>query len=63
MRELGADGHELRLAVNHEPLDFADPEPTRGYNGVSAYRRSKCGPAGTGVSVNVPHPATTWTRR
>ncbi|MFF4042855.1 SDR family NAD(P)-dependent oxidoreductase [Streptomyces sp. NPDC001816] len=98
-RELSADGHELRLAVNYlapvaltrallpvlranpparivnvgsagqEPLDFADPELTRGYSGVSAYCRSKFALAahtfalaeelaGTGVSVNVLHPAT-----
>ncbi|MFE9448241.1 SDR family NAD(P)-dependent oxidoreductase [Streptomyces sp. NPDC006739] len=98
-RELSADGHELRLAVNYlapvaltrallpvlradtpsrivnvgsagqEPLDFADPELTRGYSGVSAYCRSKFALAahtftlaeelaGSGVSVNVLHPAT-----
>jgi NAD(P)-dependent dehydrogenase (short-subunit alcohol dehydrogenase family) len=98
-RELSADGHELRLAVNYlapvaltrellpalragvpsrivnvgsvgqEPLDFDDPELTRGYSGVSAYCRSKFALAahtfalaeelaGTGVSVNVLHPAT-----
>ena len=98
-RELSADGHELRLAVNYlapvtltrallpvlranrparivnvgsagqEPLDFADPELTHGYSGVSAYCRSKFALAahtfalaeelsGTGVSVNVLHPAT-----
>ncbi|GHI03140.1 3-oxoacyl-ACP reductase [Streptomyces cellostaticus] len=98
-RELSADGHELRLAVNYlapvtltrallpvlrahpparivnvgsagqEPLDFADPELTRGYSGVSAYCRSKFALAahtftlaeelaGTGVAVNVLHPAT-----
>ncbi|GAB2713085.1 SDR family NAD(P)-dependent oxidoreductase [Streptomyces bullii] len=98
-RELGADGHELRLAVNYlapvvltrallpvlranaparvvnvgsagqEPLDFDDPELARGYSGVSAYCRSKFALAahtfalagelaGTGVSVNVLHPAT-----
>ncbi len=98
-REVGADGHELRLAVNYlapvaltrallpvlranaparivnvgsvgqEPLDFADPELTRGYSGVSAYCRSKFALAahtfalaeelrGSGVSVNVLHPAT-----
>lgn len=98
-RELSADGHELRLAVNYlapvaltrallpalragapsrivnvgsvgqEPLDFDDPELTRGYGGVSAYCRSKFALAahtfalaeelaGTGVSVNVLHPAT-----
>ncbi|KUO19401.1 SDR family NAD(P)-dependent oxidoreductase [Streptomyces dysideae] len=98
-RELSADGHELRLAVNYlapvvltrallpvlranaparivnvgsagqEPLDFDDPELTRGYSGVSAYCRGKFALAvhtfalaeelaGTGVSVNVLHPAT-----
>jgi len=98
-RELSADGHELRLAVNYlapvaltrallpvlrasapsrivnvgsvgqEPLDFDDPELTRGYSGFSAYCRSKFALAahtfalaeelsGTGVSVNVLHPAT-----
>ncbi|WP_461076884.1 SDR family NAD(P)-dependent oxidoreductase [Streptomyces deserti] len=98
-RELSADGHELRLAVNYltpvvltrallpvlranaparivnvgsagqEPLDFDDPELSRGYRGVSAYCRSKFALAahtfalageleGTGVSVNVLHPAT-----
>ncbi|MGN9757657.1 SDR family NAD(P)-dependent oxidoreductase [Streptomyces sp. SD31] len=98
-RELSADGHELRLAVNYlapvaltrallpvlranaparvvnvgsagqEPLDFDDPELTRGYSGVSAYCRSKFALAahtftlaeelaGTGISVNVLHPAT-----
>ncbi|MFF7971356.1 SDR family NAD(P)-dependent oxidoreductase [Streptomyces sp. NPDC007905] len=98
-RELSADGHELRLAVNYlapvaltrallpvlranpparivnvgsagqEPLDFADPELMRGYSGVSAYCRGKFALAahtftlaeelaGTGVAVNVLHPAT-----
>ncbi|MER6710470.1 SDR family NAD(P)-dependent oxidoreductase [Streptomyces sp. NPDC006386] len=98
-RELSADGHELRLAVNYlapvvltrallpvlranaparivnvgsagqEPLVFEDPEFSRGYDGVSAYCRSKFALAahtfalaeeldGTGVSVNVLHPAT-----
>jgi NAD(P)-dependent dehydrogenase (short-subunit alcohol dehydrogenase family) len=98
-RELSADGHELRLAVNYlapvvltrallpvlranaparivnvgsvgqEPLAFDDPELARGYSGVSAYCRSKLALAahtfalaeeldGTGVSVNVLHPAT-----
>ncbi|MET8772908.1 SDR family NAD(P)-dependent oxidoreductase [Streptomyces sp. NPDC004658] len=98
-RELSADGHELRLAVNYlapvvltrallpvlranaparivnvgsagqEPVDFADPELTRGYSGISAYCRSKFALAaytftlaeelaGSGVSVNVLHPAT-----
>ncbi|CAM5728032.1 SDR family NAD(P)-dependent oxidoreductase [Streptomyces coeruleorubidus] len=98
-RELSADGHELRLAVNYlapvvltrallpvlranaparivnvgsagqEPLVVEDPEFTRGYDGVSAYCRSKFALAAhtfalagelddTGVSVNVLHPAT-----
>ncbi|GHG85602.1 SDR family NAD(P)-dependent oxidoreductase [Streptomyces lanatus] len=98
-RELSADGHELRLAVNYlapvvltrallpvlranaparivnvgsagqEPLDFDDPELLRGYDGRTAYWRSKFALAahtftlaeeldGTGVSVNVLHPAT-----
>ncbi|POX58305.1 3-oxoacyl-ACP reductase [Streptomyces sp. Ru62] len=98
-RELSADGHELRLAVNYlapvvltrallpvlranpparivnvgsagqEPVDFTDPELTRGYSGISAYCRSKFALAaytftlaeelaGSGVSVNVLHPAT-----
>ncbi|MFF8673437.1 SDR family NAD(P)-dependent oxidoreductase [Streptomyces sp. NPDC015242] len=98
-RELSADGHELRLAVNYlapvvltrallpvlranaparivnvgsagqEPLVFEDPESGRGYDGTAAYRRSKFALAahtfalaeelaGTGVAVNVLHPAT-----
>ncbi|MGC5036112.1 SDR family NAD(P)-dependent oxidoreductase [Streptomyces sp. DT190] len=98
-RELSADGHELRLAVNYlapvvltrallpvlranaparivnvgsagqEPPDFDDPESGRGYDGTAAYRRSKFALAahtfalaeelrGTGVTVNVLHPAT-----
>ena len=98
-RELSADGHALRLAVNslapvvltramlpvlrahaparivnvgsagQEPLAFGDPELTRGYSGLSAYCRSKFALAaytftlaeelaGTGVAVNVLHPAT-----
>jgi NAD(P)-dependent dehydrogenase (short-subunit alcohol dehydrogenase family) len=98
-REVSADGHELRLAVNYlapvvltrallpvlragasarivnvgsagqEPLDFSDPELTRGYSGVAAYCRSKFALAahtftlaeelaGSGVAVNVLHPAT-----
>ncbi|MGW9028662.1 SDR family NAD(P)-dependent oxidoreductase [Streptomyces sp. NPDC055722] len=98
-REVSADGHELRLAVNYlapvaltrallpqlkagaparivnvgsagqEPLDFDDPELTRGYSGMSAYCRSKFALAAhtfalaeelgdSGVSVNVLHPAT-----
>jgi NAD(P)-dependent dehydrogenase (short-subunit alcohol dehydrogenase family) len=51
------------------PLDFDDFETTRNYDGVTAYRRSKLALAahtfalaeelaGTGVSVNVLHPAT-----
>ncbi|MEV5356280.1 SDR family NAD(P)-dependent oxidoreductase [Streptomyces sp. NPDC086081] len=98
-RELSADGHELRLAVNYlapvvltrallpvlranaparivnvgsagqEPPVFDDPEFGRGYDGTAAYRRSKFALAahtfalaeelaGTGVAVNVLHPAT-----
>ncbi|WP_371600296.1 SDR family NAD(P)-dependent oxidoreductase [Streptomyces sp. NBC_00564] len=56
-------------SAGQEPLDFADPELTRGYSGVSAYCRSKFALAahtfalgeqlaGSGVSVNVLHPAT-----
>ncbi|WP_432189091.1 SDR family NAD(P)-dependent oxidoreductase [Streptomyces sp. Tue6028] len=56
-------------SAGQEPLDFADPEFTRGYDGVSAYCRSKFALAahtftlagelaGSGVSVNVLHPAT-----
>jgi NAD(P)-dependent dehydrogenase (short-subunit alcohol dehydrogenase family) len=56
-------------SAGQEPLDFDDPELTRGYSGVSAYCRSKFALAahtftlaeeltGTGVSVNVLHPAT-----
>jgi NAD(P)-dependent dehydrogenase (short-subunit alcohol dehydrogenase family) len=56
-------------SVGQEPLDFTDPELTRGYSGVSAYCRSKFALAahtfalaeelaGSGVSVNVLHPAT-----
>jgi NAD(P)-dependent dehydrogenase (short-subunit alcohol dehydrogenase family) len=56
-------------SAGQEPLDFADPELTRGYDGLSAYCRSKFALAaytfalaeelrGTGVSVNVLHPAT-----
>ncbi|MGW2101679.1 SDR family NAD(P)-dependent oxidoreductase [Streptomyces olivaceoviridis] len=52
-----------------EPVDVADPELTRGYSGISAYCRSKFALAaytftlaeelaGSGVSVNVLHPAT-----
>lgn len=98
-RELSADGHELRLAVNYlapvtltrallpvlrantparivnvgsvgqDPLDFDDIEFRRAYDGFAAYRRAKFALAahtfalaeelaGTGVSVNVLHPAT-----
>jgi NAD(P)-dependent dehydrogenase (short-subunit alcohol dehydrogenase family) len=56
-------------SAGQEPFDFDDPEFTRGYSGVDAYRRSKFALAahtfalaeeleGTGVSVNVLHPAT-----
>ncbi|WP_316743534.1 SDR family NAD(P)-dependent oxidoreductase [Streptomyces sp. MK7] len=56
-------------SAGQEPLDFADPELTRGYTGVAAYCRSKFALAahtfslaeelaGTGVAVNVLHPAT-----
>lgn len=52
-----------------EPVDFADPEFTRGYDGVPAYCRGKFALAafaltpaeelaGSGVAVNVLHPAT-----
>ncbi|GAA3126038.1 SDR family NAD(P)-dependent oxidoreductase [Streptomyces echinatus] len=52
-----------------EPVDPADPELTRGYDGLSAYCRSKFALAaytftlaeelaGSGVAVNVLHPAT-----
>lgn len=99
VREVGADGHELRLTVNYlapvllirtllpvlranaparivnvgsagqEPLDFDDPDFTRGYDGISAYCRSKLALAActfslaeeladSGVAVNVVHPAT-----
>ncbi|WP_189932820.1 SDR family NAD(P)-dependent oxidoreductase [Streptomyces aurantiogriseus] len=98
-REVSADGHELRLAVDYlapvaltrallpvlrantparivnvgslgqEPVDFDDPQFTRGYDGFAAYCRGKFALAahtfalaeelaGTGVSVNVVHPAT-----
>ncbi|MFD5232713.1 SDR family NAD(P)-dependent oxidoreductase [Streptomyces qaidamensis] len=97
-REVSADWHELRLAVNYlapvaltgallpvlragaptrivnvgsagqEPIDFTDPELTRRYSGLSAYCRSKFALAahsftlaeelaGSGVAVNVLHPA------
>ncbi len=56
-------------SAGQEPLDFDDPESTRGYSGLSAYCRGKFALAaytfvlaeelrGTGVSVNVLHPAT-----
>ncbi|MEU0026426.1 SDR family NAD(P)-dependent oxidoreductase [Streptomyces sp. NPDC006335] len=98
-REVSADGHELRLAVDYlapvaltrallpvlrantparivnvgsvgqEPIDFDDPEFTRGYAGFAAYCRAKFALAAhtfalaeeladTGVAVNVLHPAT-----
>ncbi|MEU9914128.1 SDR family NAD(P)-dependent oxidoreductase [Streptomyces sp. NPDC051001] len=98
-REVSADGHELRLAVNYlapvtltrallpvlranaparivnvgsvgqDPVDFGDIEFRRGYDGFTAYRRAKFALAahtftlaeelaGTGVAVNVLHPAT-----
>ncbi|MBL1103246.1 SDR family NAD(P)-dependent oxidoreductase [Streptomyces sp. 5-8] len=52
-----------------EPVDLADPELSRGYDGLSAYCRSKFALAaytftlaeelaGSGVAVNVLHPAT-----
>ncbi|MFF7046873.1 SDR family NAD(P)-dependent oxidoreductase [Streptomyces griseorubiginosus] len=56
-------------SVGQEPLDFDDPEFTRGYAGFAAYCRAKFALAahtfalaeelkGTGVAVNVLHPAT-----
>jgi NAD(P)-dependent dehydrogenase (short-subunit alcohol dehydrogenase family) len=56
-------------SAGQEPVDFDDVELTRGYRGMSAYCRSKFALAahtftlagelaGTGVSVNVLHPAT-----
>lgn len=56
-------------SVGQEPLPFDDPEFTRGYAGFAAYCRAKFALAahtfalaeelaGTGVSVNVLHPAT-----
>ncbi|WP_425827299.1 SDR family NAD(P)-dependent oxidoreductase [Streptomyces fractus] len=98
-RELGADGHELRFAVNllapvaltrallptlrdnspsrvvncgslgQSPLDFDDLDLADHYSGTEAYCRSKFALAahtfslarqlsGTGVNVNVIHPAT-----
>lgn len=98
-RELSADGHELRFAVNYlapylltrlmlpqvraatpsrivnigsrgqVSLDFDDLRMDRAYDGTTAYRRAKLALAmatfdvaeelaGTGVTVNVVHPAT-----
>ncbi|PWI14133.1 3-oxoacyl-ACP reductase [Streptomyces sp. Act143] len=98
-REVSADGHEMRLAVNYlapvaltrallpvlrantparivnvgsggqEPVDFDDIEFRRSYEGFAAYQRAKFALAahtfslaeelaGTGVAVNVLHPAT-----
>jgi NAD(P)-dependent dehydrogenase (short-subunit alcohol dehydrogenase family) len=67
-------GREAARIVNvgsagQEPLDFDDPEFTRGYDGFAAYCRSKFAlaahtftlaeeSAGDGVAVNVLHPAT-----
>ncbi|MFF5521832.1 SDR family NAD(P)-dependent oxidoreductase [Streptomyces coeruleorubidus] len=56
-------------SVGQEPLDFDDPEFTRGYSGFSAYSRSKFALVAytftlaeelqrSGVSMNVLHPAT-----
>ncbi|GAA2659755.1 SDR family NAD(P)-dependent oxidoreductase [Streptomyces vastus] len=56
-------------SAGQQPLDFDDIEQTRDYDGVTAYRRSKLALAahtfalaeelaGTGVAVNVLHPAT-----
>ncbi|MEU6665105.1 SDR family NAD(P)-dependent oxidoreductase [Streptomyces sp. NPDC046727] len=56
-------------SAGQEPVDFTDPEFTRGYSGMSAYCRSKFALAaytftlaeeltGSGVAVNVLHPAT-----
>ncbi|MGI5193444.1 SDR family NAD(P)-dependent oxidoreductase [Streptomyces sp. CA-288835] len=56
-------------SAGQQPLDFDDFEVTRDYDGVTAYRRSKLALAaytfalaeelvGTGVAVNVLHPAT-----
>ncbi len=97
-RELGADGYELRLAVNYlvpvvltrmlrsplragaaqvvnigsvgqSPIDFDNPQFTRGYDGTEAYMRSKFALATftftiaeeyvpDRVRVNCVHPAT-----
>ncbi|MFI8191267.1 3-oxoacyl-ACP reductase [Streptomyces sp. NPDC085946] len=50
--------------AGQEPVDFAGPELARGHGGVPAYCRGTCAPAalagepaGTGVAVDVPHPA------
>lgn len=56
-------------SVGQAPLDFDDPELTRGYSGTTAYVRSKFALAAhtftlaeelapSGISVNVLHPAT-----
>ncbi|MDH6566561.1 NAD(P)-dependent dehydrogenase (short-subunit alcohol dehydrogenase family) [Streptomyces sp. SAI-117] len=56
-------------SAGQEPVDFDDPEFTRGYAGFAAYCRAKFALAahtfalaeelaGTGVAVNVLHPAT-----
>ncbi|KUO05758.1 SDR family NAD(P)-dependent oxidoreductase [Streptomyces caeruleatus] len=56
-------------SVGQEPLDFDDVEFRRGYDGFAAYRRAKFALAahtfalaeelaGTGVALNVLHPAT-----
>lgn len=98
-RELSADGHELRWAVNYlapvllardllpvlranaparivnvgslgqVEIDFDDLDMERGYDGITAYRRSKLALAafsfdlaeelaGSGVTVTCIHPAT-----
>jgi NAD(P)-dependent dehydrogenase (short-subunit alcohol dehydrogenase family) len=98
-RQVGADGHELRFAVNYlagflltylllplikqsgparivnvasagqQALDFADVMLTRGYSGSRAYCQSKLAQVmftvdlarelgGSGITVNVLHPAT-----
>ncbi|HEY8981082.1 MAG TPA: SDR family NAD(P)-dependent oxidoreductase [Streptomyces sp.] len=56
-------------SVGQDPVAFDDPEFARGYDGFAAYRRSKFALAaftftlaeelaGSGVAVNVVHPAT-----